>query len=113
MSRKAKIKLREVMKEAWRNRRRSAAHLECKVSEVVFSDCLKMAWQLVKESAKKINIAKLLGFKKNMPNDIKRKIVGDALKQWHPDFFHGATERILRYATAVTRELLMLRKQYA
>ena len=40
---------RRVMTTAWTIRRNAATHFACRVSEIAFSPCLRMAWQQVRQ----------------------------------------------------------------
>ena len=44
----AREQARNAMKRAWTIRKAAAAACGCKVSEVVFSECLRLAWREVK-----------------------------------------------------------------
>ena len=44
---------RNIMKRAWEIRREAAKNHGCKVSEILMSDCLKMAWHEAKNPKKK------------------------------------------------------------
>lgn len=50
----SKYNVGNIMREAWSIRRRAAAEMGCKVSEVFFVECLKMAWEQERNKAENV-----------------------------------------------------------
>jgi hypothetical protein len=101
---------RDVLLEAWRIRRRAALQLGCPMMEIDFSECLKMAWELVKMTEKSIDIWKIINCKPSAKRSVRQTRIKAALNEWHPDRFHEATERVLKFSNRITRELICLKK---
>ena len=49
---------KNIMKRAWEIRREAAKNHGCKVSEILMSDCLKMAWHEAKNPKKEVKMEK-------------------------------------------------------
>jgi len=105
---KQKERNRDVMMEAWRIRRKAAIQYACPVKHIDFSECMKMAWELVKTTEKFFNIWKIIKCKPGAPRSVRQTRIKAALNEWHPDRFHGATRRVLEFSNSITRELISL-----
>jgi len=102
-------KNRDVLLEAWRIRRKAAIQHACPVMQIIFSECMKMAWQLIKVTEKPLDIWKFINCKRRASRAIRQSKIRAALNEWHPDRFYGATRRVVEFSTRVTRELISLR----
>jgi len=72
---KKKHNLSAVMSRAWEIRRDAAAEMGCKVSEVVFSICLKMAWAEAEGENAAVNAAAIVGEWADMSDEAQVKFM--------------------------------------
>lgn len=82
-----------VMKTAWSIRRNAALEMNCKVSDVLFSECLKMAWSIVKAGqsikaeAESMGIESLYRWLKNSCHKYAKTAIGRS--EGSNDWEHG------------------------
>lgn len=100
---------RDVLLEAWRIRRKAAVQYACPVKQIDFSECMKMAWELIKVTEEPLNVWKFINCKPRASRVVRQSKIRAALNEWHPDRFYGATKRVLEFSNRVTRELISLR----